>query len=108
MSNKIVLRSFFRNLNLFPSESELQQILHEINLIEDVKLSFDEFVQLTNNIGSLDDISEEEEDRELKAAFKYFDRSGHGYITEIDLRKVLNSLGQYPTTSESKFHLLAK
>ena len=80
MSNKIVLRSFFRNLNLFPSESELQQILHEINLIEDVKFSFDEFVQLTNNIGSLDDISEEEEDRELKAAFKYFDRSGHGYI----------------------------
>jgi len=77
-------------------------------LIEDVKFSFDEFVQLTNNIGSLDDISEEEEDRELKAAFKYFDRSGNGYITEIDLRKVLNSMGQYPTTSESKFHLLAK
>ncbi len=99
------IRAVFRNLGLFPTESELQQMLLDIDLNGDGKFSFDEFVQLMSNLGSLGEISEEEEDKELKAAFKVFNRSGDGFITEIDLRQVLNSLGEFLTTDESKFHL---
>lgn len=99
--------SVLRKLGLFPTEQELQQILNDIDIDGDGTFSFEEFVQLMFNMGSLTEISAEQEDRELKAAFKVFNRSGNGFISSIDLRSVLQSLGEYLTDDESKISLLS-
>lgn len=53
-------------------------------------------------MGSLYEISEEEEEKELRAAFKVFDRTGQGFITSNDLRSVLQCLGEQLDQDESK------
>jgi calmodulin len=95
--------SVLRKLGLFPTELELQQILNDIDIDGDGTFSFDEFVQLMFNMGSLTQVSAEQEDKELKAAFQVFNRTGDGYISSIDLRSVLQSLGEYLTNDESNF-----
>ena len=86
--------SVLRNLGLFPTEQELQQMLKEIDIDGfyyqkfnfntslnfkwfkgDGIFSFDEFVQLMYNMGNLAEISEEQEERELREAFKVIDYS---------------------------------
>ena len=91
-----------RNLGLFPTEGELQQMLREIDLNGDGKFSLNEFVELMEKVGTLGSQIEDEEDKELKAAFKVFNRSGSGFITENDLKSILNSFGEYLTNDESK------
>ena len=54
------------------------------------------------NMGNLAEISEEQEEKELRDAFKVFDRQGNGYITSGDLRSVLQCLGEQLTEDESK------
>lgn len=55
---------------LFPTEQELQQMLNDIDIDGDGTFSFDEFVQLMYNMGGLSEISEEQEELELRDAFK--------------------------------------
>ncbi|RNA44698.1 neo-calmodulin-like isoform X2 [Brachionus plicatilis] len=84
--------SVLRNLGLYPTEQELQQMLKDIDI--------DEFVQLMYNMGNISEISEEQEDKELREAFKVFDRKGNGFITSSDLRSVLQCLGEQLTEDE--------
>lgn len=86
--------SVLRNLGYYPTMNELQ---NEIDINNDGRFSLDEFISKYQ-----ERLTKDEEDKELKAAFKVFNRSGSGYITEIDLRSVLNSLGEYLTNEESK------
>ncbi|CAF0920846.1 unnamed protein product [Brachionus calyciflorus] len=86
--------SVLRNLGLYPTEQELQQMLRDIDIDGDGTFSFEEFVQLMYNMGNISEISEEQEDKELREAFKVFDRTGSGYITSSDLRSVLQCLGE--------------
>lgn len=77
-------------------------MLKEIDTDGDGQLSFDEFVQLMYNMGNLFEVNDEDEDRELRDAFKVFDKAGNGYITINDLRSVLQCLGEKLTEDESK------
>ena len=95
--------SVLRNLGSFPTEQELQQMLADIDIDGDGTFSFEEFVQLMFNMGNITEISEEQEEQELRDAFKVFDRTGRGYITNVDLRSILHSLGENLTDEESKF-----
>jgi Ca2+-binding EF-hand superfamily protein len=54
------------------------------------------------NMGGLAEISEEQEEKELREAFKVFDRTENGYITSSDLRSVLQCLGEQLNEEESK------
>ena len=76
--------------------------MHEVDMNRDGTLAFSEFVELMDNLGTVQGTSEEKEENQLKAAFKIFNRSGGGYINSIDLRSVLNSLGEYLTNQESE------
>ena len=53
------------------------------------------------NMGNLNEKSQEQEEKELKEAFKVFDRTGHGYITSNDLRSVIQCLGEQLSEDES-------
>lgn len=55
------------------------------------------------NMGSLEKITPEQEEKDLKQAFKVFDRTGNGYITCDDLRSVLQCLGEQLTEHESNW-----
>jgi Ca2+-binding EF-hand superfamily protein len=64
--------SILKIKGLFPTEQELQQMLNDIDIDGDGTFSFDEFVQLMYNMGGLSEISEEQEELELRDAFKVY------------------------------------
>lgn len=54
------------------------------------------------NMGGLNENSAEDEEEELRQAFRVFDKSGCGYITPSDLRAVLQNIGENLTEEESE------
>lgn len=100
-----------RNLGQFPNQSELERMLSEIDINGDGKFSFDEFAQIMSNMGvgggqGGQEMSYEDEIRELRDAFKVFDKQNTGYITPSDLRAVLQCMGEDLTEGECKRNCL--
>ncbi|KAK8719179.1 hypothetical protein OTU49_014194 [Cherax quadricarinatus] len=58
----------------------------------DGTFSFNEFVEIVCNMGGGGERQDEE--KELRDAFKIFDKHGRGYICASDLRAVLQCLGE--------------
>lgn len=72
----------------------------------DGNVSFEEFVDIAWSAGAGTDpdhiLSREEEEKELRDAFRVFDKHNRGYITASDLRAVLQCLGEDLSEEESK------
>ncbi|XP_076110387.1 neo-calmodulin-like isoform X1 [Mytilus galloprovincialis] len=94
------LGTVMRNLGQFPSSDEISQMIKEIDIDGDGTFSFEEFVQVMANMGGISEQSEEDEEEELRQAFRVFDKSGCGYITASDLRAVLQCIGEDLTEDE--------
>lgn len=94
------LGTVMRNLGQFPSSDELSTMIKEIDIDGDGTFSFEEFVQVMANIGGISEQSVEDEEEELRQAFRVFDKSGCGYITASDLRAVLQCIGEDLTEDE--------
>ncbi|XP_048518332.1 calmodulin-2/4-like [Dendroctonus ponderosae] len=64
----------------------------------DGNVSFEEFLDMAWTAGAGTDpdqvLSREEEEKELRDAFRVFDKHNRGYITASDLRAVLQCLGE--------------
>lgn len=58
---------------------------------------------MSNMTGATAESSADQEDRELRDAFRVFDKHNRGYITASDLRAVLQCLGEDLDEDESKF-----
>lgn len=87
-----------RSLGQFARTEELQQMLQEIDADGDGNVSFEEFVDIAWSASSGNDpnhtLSLEEEEKELRDAFRVFDKHNRGYISASDLRAVLHCLGE--------------
>lgn len=87
-----------RSLGQFARTEELQQMLQEVDVDGDGNVSFEEFVDIAWSAGAGTDpnhvLSREEEEKELRDAFRVFDKHNRGYITASDLRAVLQCLGE--------------
>ncbi|XP_071448736.1 calmodulin-like [Hetaerina americana] len=83
-----------RSLGQFATEEELQQMLTEVDIDGDGNFSFDEFVEIVSNMGTAADKTADEEEKELRDAFRVFDKHNRGYISASDLRAVLQCLGE--------------
>ncbi|CAG9829646.1 unnamed protein product [Diabrotica balteata] len=87
-----------RSLGQFARTEELKQMLQEIDVDGDGNVSFEEFVDIAWSASSGRDpnhtISLEEEEKELRDAFRVFDKHNRGYICSSDLRAVLHCLGE--------------
>ncbi|XP_025836917.1 neo-calmodulin-like [Agrilus planipennis] len=87
-----------RSLGQFARTEELQQMLQEVDVDGDGNVSFEEFVDIAWSAGAATDkdssLSREEEEKELRDAFRVFDKHNRGYITASDLRAVLQCLGE--------------
>lgn len=86
-----------RSLGQYARVEELQDMLQEVDSDGDGNVSFEEFVSIlsksmvgTGNCSS----SAEQEERELRDAFRVFDKHNRGYICASDLRAVLQCLGE--------------
>ncbi len=70
----------------------------------DGNVSFEEFVDILSNItDATTETSADQEERELRDAFRVFDKHNRGYITASDLRAVLQCLGEDLDEDESNF-----
>ncbi|XP_046416910.1 calmodulin isoform X1 [Neodiprion pinetum] len=85
-----------RSLGQFARAEELQTMLQEIDIDGDGNVSFEEFVEIVSNMGgtSAEEATEDQEEKELRDAFRVFDKHNRGYITASDLRAVLQCLGE--------------
>lgn len=69
-------------------------------------MSFEEFVNILSNMtDATAESSADQEERELRDAFRVFDKHNRGYITASDLRAVLQCLGEDLDEDESKLLL---
>lgn len=69
-------------------------------------MSFEEFVDILSNMtDATAESSADQEERELRDAFRVFDKHNRGYITASDLRAVLQCLGEDLDEDESKNQL---
>ncbi|XP_065333069.1 uncharacterized protein LOC135934974 isoform X1 [Cloeon dipterum] len=86
-----------RSLGQFACERELQQMLREVDINGDGKFSFDEFVEIVSNMNDQGEVgtpTKDQEEKELRDAFRVFDKHNRGYISASDLRAVLQCLGE--------------
>lgn len=76
---------------------------HQLPLSGDGNVSFEEFVDILSNMtDTTTETSADQEERELRDAFRVFDKHNRGYITASDLRAVLQCLGEDLDEDESK------
>lgn len=78
-----------RSLGQNPSESELTDMINEVDVNSDGLIDFPEF--LTMMARKMKDTDLE---AEIAEAFKVFDRNGDGKISAAELRHVLTSIGE--------------
>ncbi|XP_051171157.1 uncharacterized protein LOC127288015 isoform X2 [Leptopilina boulardi] len=86
-----------RSLGQFARAEELRTMLQEIDIDGDGNVSFEEFVEIVSNIGGASAAAppdQDQEEQELRDAFRVFDKHNRGYITASDLRAVLQCLGE--------------
>lgn len=90
------LGTVMRSLGQFARVEELQEMLQEIDVDGDGNVSFEEFVDILSNMTTdTTGLSPaDQEERELRDAFRVFDKHNRGYITASDLRAVLQCLGE--------------
>ncbi|CAJ0828569.1 17994_t:CDS:1, partial [Entrophospora sp. SA101] len=89
------LGTVMRSLGQNPTESELRDMINEIDADGNGTIDFPEF--LTMMARKMKDTDSEQE---IKEAFKVFDKDGNGFISAAELRHVMTNLGEKLTEQE--------
>jgi len=87
----MVMRSLGQN----PTETELQDMINEVDVDGSGTVDFPEFLNMMAK--KMENTDSEEEIRE---AFRVFDRENNGYIKSAELRFVLMNIGEQLTSEE--------
>merc|ERR1712126_427052 len=85
------LGDIMRAMGFRPTEGELADLLHEVDEDGSGEIEFGEFCQLCATF-LVEDPPLEEMKRELKDAFKLYDKEGQGFITNETLRGLIGDL----------------
>jgi len=89
------LRLMMRAVGVEPTEAELYDLIRTVDLDENSRISFNEFLQFM--APRLRDVESEEN---LRHAFKAFNRTGYGFFDAHDLRIVMGNFGELLTDQE--------
>lgn len=89
------LGTIMRSLGQNPTESELQDMINEVDVDGNGTIDFDEFLNMMAK-----KMKETDSEEELREAFRVFDKDGNGYISAAELRHVMTNLGEKLTDEE--------
>lgn len=89
------LGTVMRSLGQNPSESELNDMINEVDMNSDGSIDFPEFLTMMAR-----KLKDNDSELEIIEAFKVFDRNGDGKISAAELRHVLTSIGEKLTDAE--------
>ena len=88
----LVMQSLGQN----PTDSEIRDIINEVDADRNGQLDFEEFVTMM----SIHMKTADEMEKELQQAFKVFDANGDGYINVDELRQAMTTIGERMTDKE--------
>merc|ERR1719430_3045150 len=74
-----------RALGHNPTDAEIQDMIQQ----DDDVINFNRFKQLMAN-----KMKDDDNEEELREAFRAFDRDGQGFISAVELKHVMTSLGE--------------
>ncbi|KAH8925291.1 calmodulin [Atractiella rhizophila] len=83
------LGDVMKALNQGATDSQLKEMINEIDQNKDGTIDFDEFLAMI----SRDSIAAGDREKELRETFKVFDADGNGYITKAEIESVMKKLG---------------
>jgi len=89
------LGTVMRALGQNPTESELQDMINEVDADGNGTLDFTEFLSLMATKTKELDVEEE-----FIEAFRVFDRDGNGFVSAAELRQALTAMGEKMTDEE--------
>ena len=79
-----------------PTDAEIDEMMREVDLNQDGKIDFDEFMILMTK-SSLDTQTEDE----VINAFRVFDKEGNGLIASSELKHIMMTIGDKMTEEEA-------
>jgi len=89
------LGDIMRSLGQKPTDSELQDMISEVDVDQSGAIDFDEFLKMMSTSVKQSDFA-----HETRAAFAVFDKDNSGTISADELRQVMKSLGEDLTDRE--------
>ncbi|NXG04775.1 CALMS protein, partial [Sakesphorus luctuosus] len=92
------LGTVLRALGHNPTEAELRAMASQVDTDGSGTVDFAEFLSLMAT--RMKDRDGQEEEEEIREAFRVFDRDGNGYVSAAELRHVMTHLGERLTDEE--------
>lgn len=83
------LATVMKSLGLTPNDTEISDLMNEIDQDGNQEIDFEEFLTLMARQADTRDSAQE-----IIEAFKVFDKNGDGYISLSELKHVFNSIGE--------------
>lgn len=96
MITKEELGAVLRALGQRPTMSEVQALIHSVDLDQSGTIDFEEFVKIFSAKLSIDP------EKELHEVFCIFDENGDGFISSDELYSILQKLGEHITKTEAQ------
>lgn len=91
-----------RNLGQAPSDTELRDLVHEVDTDGNGDIDYDEFLEMMCTQGDLESQDQAINDEDLEEAFKIFDKNSDGLISAEEIRKGMKSLGEVYTKKQAE------
>ena len=91
----VELGTVMRNIGQNPTDSELRDMINEVDVDGNGTLEFEEFCNLMAR-----QMKDSNQENELEERFKLFDRDGNGLIDRDELQQVMRQLGEKLTDDE--------
>jgi Ca2+-binding EF-hand superfamily protein len=95
------LKKILNNLNYFPTDDDLNDMVAIVDKNGDGNINFNEFLELM-----CDKMDQNDSEEEILEAFRIFDKGSKGYVTRVDFKQIMKYLGE--TIEEDELDELMK
>ena len=90
------LENAMQSMGQNPTVDEVQEMMREVDLNQDGKIDFDEFMYLMTKSSS-----DTQTEDEVINAFRVFDKEGNGLISSAELKHIMMTIGDKMTEEEA-------